>query len=260
MSTNVIFAIAVSVLTLLVLAAYTTQGLERARARKRKLELALKKRIARLTALMEAFPPGFLTRELAVLIGRGLVDAWEQLCGIERGNRQYSQGLTTAIRQLESIRGGEQLKHAATPLETAQHFLQVELNLSLLHKLVDSLAQRNKVSADAAQALETQIRHLSAKAKLGHHRLNAREAEEQHKPRLAIHHLQLALAAVKKLGGIHFQAEQAELLDQIANLEAIAREQDAALQQQEGAPDASSKEWEAFSRKEEDWKKKAIYD
>ncbi len=262
MTTTTIAIVVAVVLLVLFAAAYTVQALERARSRKRQMEFALRKRIARLSALIEVFPAGFLTKDLAQLISRGLVDAWEQLSALERGNTTYSEGLTNASKQLEAIRSGAASHQGGAAPQNAQQFNDLERYLGVLQKLVSSLSQKGNMTPEEERLLSSQIKMLTVRANLGQHRFNADEAKSQNKPRLAAHHLQLAVNTLKKANSAHFQGDLAELQDQIMQLEALARQQDDQLHTLPSESEAVSKEWDSFSAhaKEDPWKKKAIYD
>lgn len=260
MSTATIAIIVATVLIVLMASAYTVQAMDRARTRKRQLEFALRKRIARLASLLEAFPVGFLTKDLSLLIARGQVDAWEQLCELERGNDTYAKALSEAIKQRDHFRSGGAPQQGTAAPQSAQQFLEIERNLALLQKLITSLSQKGQLTPEEERVLSHHVTVLTARAKLGQHRLNAQEAKQQDKPRLAIHHLQMAVNALKKLNSDHLQADLADLQDQIAQLEEQARQQEEQINALPPENAAVGKEWDSFGQKDETWKKKAVYD
>lgn len=262
MSTPLIAAFIVGALILLVLAAYSIQMVERNREKKRQLELVLKKRTEALLTVSERLPAEFLPHSLALLIARGCVDSFEQLHALNNRQPAYAQGLSNARAQLEQLRAQPDRAARRVRLQNEQQCLEAERNLNLLIKVIASMVERNQLTAAEAQQHQQQIQRLLLQSRLDSHQLQAQQARTQNKPRLAAHHLKLAIDILKKSGGAAAQPDITEMQNQVAELEQLAQrmEQHPTADSAQLMDDEQNKEWEQFSKKDESWKKKEQYD
>lgn len=257
LSGSTLLVVAVSAgLFLMVAVAYTLQAIERQRRERRRLATALRARIRDFEHMLEGFPEGFLGQDLRLLVCQCLLETYQQINRLERGN-DYRAAADAVHRKMRQIQSGEDAP-ARRPLENQAQVRDVQQLLKRLFQYVERLHQSGRIDAAQAGSYGTQLRRLNTQAALDGFHLAAREAQEAGKPRLAIHYYRMAMDRIHQGNSDgHFNT----LLEQLgARVAALEAQQEAA--ETEGAADGDPLEdqWERFEAEDELWKKKSLYD
>lgn len=258
MSEIAIAIIIVALLVLLVGYTFVSQSLEKRRKRRNRLLLALKHRKRNFKFMATGFPRGFLTKELTLIIYRALLDACEHLSRLEPKEASHMEDYTQFSAELEQIKQQEQAQRAR--LENPEQMGDIKQLLEELYRFITHQGERGNLSEAQTQVYQDQIKRLVLQASVDAHAANARLAQGAGKPRLALHYYTLAKKLLlRENGGQGYQKQLTQLQDIIGKLkEQLAQQPDAPL---EGGPaPEEKKEWEEFSKKEEGWKKKQLYD
>ena len=257
MSTVVIVAILAGALFVLISIAVTLQSIEKNRKEKRRLENALNARARNFQYLLDGFPQGFLSRDLQVLVCKCLADAYEQLVQIDPKNGTYQKQRDLNAERLNQFKqkpAGSQ----AVSLGDLEKIKEVQKLLGSLHKFVAKLMEGKRITAPEAKAYSQQIQHLMLQTTTDGLNLQALEAIKDQKPRLAAHHLQVAIDKLTRANvGGKYSSQLAGFQQQLEQLQQEAEqmeEESAALRAE------ADKEWDAINKPDDSWKKKAIYD
>ena len=249
MSSLMIASIIFALLVVLVGYAFISQTLEKRRQRRQRLLTALKHRQRNFKFMLSSFPPGFLTKDLSLVVYRALLDACEHLSHLEPKEPAEM----------------EALKHQTAPkkgrLERPEQAGEIKQQLQDLYRFIVQQTERGNIGRTQAQTYTDQIKRLAVQASVDAHTVNARQAQAAGKPRLAVHFYTLARKELTKDGGNQIYAKQIAQLSKMINKlqEQVALEPDAPEQKTGPAPE-EQKEWEQFDQEEEGWKKKQIYD
>jgi len=258
MSEIAIAIIIVALLVLLVGYTFVSQSLEKRRKRRNRLLLALKHRKRNFKFMVTGFPRGFLTKELTLIVYRALLDACEHLSRLEPKDASHMEDFTAFSAELEQIKQQEQAQRAR--IENPEQVGEIKQLLEELYRFIAHQGERGNLSEAQSQVYQDQIKRLALQASVDAYAANARLAQGAGKPRLALHYYSLA----KKLllgenGGQGYQKQLSQLQEIIGKLKSQVDQQPETPQQAGPAPE-EKKEWEEFSKKEEGWKKKQLYD
>lgn len=244
---------------------FLSHSIEKRRIRHQRLVTALRARKNSFKELASAFPKGFLTNDLTAYLNKALIDICEQLVRLEPKDPQHAEQLAFYNSQLNNLSTSEH--QARVKIENPQQIKEARLLLQELLKFVGQQVQAKQLSAIHGQVYADQIKRLVLQMTVDNHSFSAKQAQQAGKPRLAIHHFNLA----KKL----LLAENASHLfdKQITQLDAIIQRLEASLGATTNAETESNpagtppitdtntnKEWDEFNKENEDWKKKQIYD
>ncbi|MDQ2075250.1 hypothetical protein [Marinimicrobium sp. ABcell2] len=257
MSSLSIAFVIVGLLIVLIGYAFIYQALEKRRKRRQRLIAALKHRQRSFKRMLVSFPSGFLTKELSQVLYQALIDAADQLSHLEPRDRSHKEEVSLYSRELETVR--QQETSGTARLDSAEQVADIRRQLQDLHHYIVQQAERGNVSKAQAQVYSSQIKRLVLQMSVDAYTLNARQAREIGKPRLAMHYYNLARKLlVRENAGHTHQQQILQLGEVIAQLEAqLAREP--ATAEDEVKP-TENKEWEQFGETDESWKKKQIYD
>lgn len=261
MSSLSIAIVIVGLLIFLISYAFIYQALEKRRKQRLRLITALKHRQRGFKRMLISFPPGFLTKDLSLVLYRALIDASEQLSRLEPRERSHKEDVTVFTKELETVQQKE--SPSRSRMDKPEQIADIRRQIQELHHFIIQQAERGNISKSHAQAYGDQIKRLVLQMSVDAYAANAKQAQEAGKLRLAMHYYGLARKLlVRENAGHGYQKQIIQLNGIIAKLEEkLAQEapDSPAVKQAEATP-PESKEWERFEEQEEQWKKKQIYD
>ncbi len=262
MSSITITILIIALLACLICYAFVTQTIEKKRKQKQRLLAALKLRSRNFKYILSGFPPDFLTRDLTVLVHRCLIDVCEQLSKLEPDDALYVDELQFYGHQMEEIQKKPQNKRPK-PLENPQQVKEVRAHLEDVNKFVFQLEKRGSINNEQANIYSKQIRQLTLQMTVDNYILNAKQAQGSDKKRLALHFYGLAnkLLTRENNSGA-FTKQIAQLTAVIQNLESALQEEEPNYTETDAVAVEKAKaadEWDSLD-KEQDWKKKSVYD
>lgn len=254
------------ILVLLVsLAGYTflSHSIEKRRIRRQRLVTALRARRNSFRDLATGFPAAFLSGDLTALLYRALIDACEQLSRLEPKDPTHLEQLNLYTNLLAAQK--ENAPQQRAHLENPEQIKEARGLLQELYKFVVQQGALKLINPVQTEAYTDQIKRLVLQMTVDGHIFNARQAQQIGKTRLAIHHYTLARKLLLSENASHgFTKQIAQLDNVIAALEekiVPANEAPTEHPEKSTEPDPlASKEWEHFSKDNEEWKKKQVYD
>ena len=261
-SVTIIVGIAIF-MVVLVCYAFVSQGVQQRKEQKRRLLSMLKSRSRTFKYMLSGFPPGFLSRELTMLVQRSLAEVSEQLAKLEPEEPAHMQDFQLASNALSSSSKQQGKPQAPTKLESHQKIKEVKACLDELHKFIARLEEQSTVSPTQATAHRTQIRNLVTGITIDGYELHANKAVQQEKLKLAIHYFELALKLLAREGkGLEGAQKRLETLRaKLAEVREAAKEAHPELSQSEINEQADIEaQWDKMSSGEDLWKKKNVYD
>ncbi|WP_111640440.1 hypothetical protein [Marinimicrobium alkaliphilum] len=258
----------VSAIVLLVIAlvsyAIINEALEKRRKQRKRLLTALSQRQRMFHDMLTTFPSGFLPKELHNLVCRVLLDTAEHLSRLEPKNATHLEAYRNYSEQLEASHNRPAT--AVGRLESANQANGVRKQLQELYRYVIQQSELGHFNKVQTQAYREQIKRLALQMSVETYALQARQAQQLGKFRLAIHYYTLARKLLFREDVNHdFQKQIADYDTRIKTLEKQARE----LADHGGEPKDSKvaamdseaqKEWERLGEEEAKWKKKNLYD
>ncbi len=262
-----IYVIAGILLLLVSLAAYTflSHSIEKRRIQRQRLITALRARRNAFRDLATGFPNGFLSNDLTALLYRALIDGCEQLASLDPEDPSHLEQLNLYTSLLAAQK--ENTAQQRARLDNPEQIKEARGLLQELYKFVMQQSALNLINPVQTEAYTDQIKRLVLQMTVDGHIFNARQAQQIHKTRLAIHHYTLARKLLLTENASHgFDKQIAQLDAVIAKLEekAIQAGESPSAKPDEKHTDQNSvtgnKEWEKFEKNNEQWKKKQIYD
>jgi hypothetical protein len=257
-------------LLLILLAGYLflSHSIEKKRIQRQRLITALRARRNSFRELATGFPAGFLSSDLTGLLYRALIDCCEQLSRIEPSDPAHAENLSLYTNLLASLK--EVPAQAKARLNSAQQIKEAHHLLQELQKFVLQQSAQQLINQVQADAYTDQISRLQLQINVDGHILNARQAQQIGKVRLALHHYGLARKALITDNKQRIFDKQIAQLDAViaklqekaaaASTETAAGDASATAAKTATSDDLTSKEWKQFDEENEKWKKKSIYD
>lgn len=259
MSSIVIVSIIFALLIVLVGYAFVYQTLEKRRKRRQRLLTALKHRERSFKYMVSGFPPGFLTRDLTLIVYRALLDACEQLSRLEPRDRSHLEDYTYYSNELETLKQQDHPQRGR--LEHPEQVGELKLLLQDLYRFIALQAERGNLGPSQGEAYKEQIKRLAVQMSVDAHAINARQAQAAGKPKLALHFYNLARKQLlRENGGQGYQKQLGQISGVIAKLEEQLAQAPEASQTAAGPAPEEEKEWEHFTEEAAGWKKKQLYD
>lgn len=258
----------VSAIVVLVIAlisyAIINEALTKRRKQRKRLLTALGQRQRLFHDMLTTFPSGFLPKELHSLVYRVLLDTAEHLSRLEPKEPVHLEAYRNYSEQLEASHNRPAA--AVGRLESASQANGVRKQLQELYRYVIQQSELGHFNKVQTQAYREQIKRLALQMSVETYALQARQAQQQGKPRLAIHFYTLARKLLIREDVNHdFQKQIANYNTRIESLEKQAKE----LAEQGMDPNSArtaamdseaQKEWERLNEEEAKWKKKNLYD
>jgi len=263
MSSIFIAGIIVALLIGLVCYAIIAQNVEKKRKQKQRLLNALKVRSRNFKYMLNGFPPDFLTKELIILVYRCLVDVCEQLARLEPNEHVYVEELQLYSSQMEEAKRKSAQKKRK-PLDNPQQIKEVKQHLEELHNFIHQLERRSNINKAQADTYSRQIKQLVLQMSVDAYVMNAKQAQENSKTRLAVHFYTLARKLlIRENGGGSYQKQVSQLNNLISQLEAKLNEEEPSYKETElqaAQKEEAQEAWNKFNEDDDTWKKKRVYD
>jgi hypothetical protein len=249
-----------AVIVLLVAAvcyAFFVQTVNRKREQQDRLVQKLEQRIKNFRHLLSGFPEGYLPKDLTLLLYRQMVDAAQQLTALKPKEKRYIDELGSFNQELSDIQR-KPPRNTRVRLESPQQGNEIKQYLTELNQFLQRINKRGQLSGKELDAHQATIRGLVLDISVDAYVAQAKAAESDQKPRMALHHYTLArnLMGKDKLNANHKEL-MTELDQQISRLTDLAAAEQAPDKPKESNEKGS--DWNSFDD-EDGWKKKAIYD
>lgn len=263
MSSILVIVVIIVLLASLVCYAFISQTLAHKREQRDRLIGALTLKARNFKFMLNGFPQGFLPPELTMLVQKSLMDIYNQLAELEPENNAHQGELQTLSQEMNNARR-QHTRQGNVRMENPQQISEVKACLEELHKYIFQLEEKNRIPRQTADAHRASIRELVVNLTVDSYNIAGKQALEKDKPRLALHNLELALRLMereRKSG--NFDQRISELQQECAVLGGRISEEDAEATGPEIEPEDQEgldNQWDEFSNKEGDWKKKQMYD
>jgi hypothetical protein len=255
-----IFVISSIIIILAILVGYTfvSQTMTLRRQHRERIITVLSAKVRNFKHMLSGFPPGFLPKDLIILVLRSLIDLYEQLVDADPDSTQYKQDLQSASQQLNEV----QRQDRAIPqvsIENPQQIKDAKTCLDELHKFVFQLEGKGALNRTQADSYRNLIKHLLLQLTVDAYLFSGRHAKQANKTRLAIHYFGLAHKLLTKENKNGAQDKK------IAGLAQILKELEDKLQIEEPRSPVSQPneetdaQWTAI-KTDDSWKKKQVYD
>lgn len=260
MSIYIVSGIVVLIISL-VSYAFISHTLEKRRAHRQRLLAALKIRERNFKYMITGLPPLFLSHDLNTLVYRALIETCEQLGKLEPKDPNHRADASLFTAQLNSIKPATDKQRIR--LENPAQIKEVRQHLQELYRFVVQQEARKLINEIQAAAYSDQIKRLVLQISVDGYVVQAKQAQQLGKIRLAIHYFILARKLFASANANHTYDKQiAQLQATIAKLEAAAGKKvtEAETTSSDEKPDVApvNKEWEQFG--DDEWKKKQVYD
>ena len=250
MSSIYIVIAIVALLTALVCYIFIAQHLAKKRKQQQRILHALRQRQQLFRFMVSGFPPGFLPTELNTLVYRTLINTCEQLAKLEpEGNHDQERELYS--KQLATAEPAKR-----TRLEGEQQINEARSGLKELLQFITLRVERGQIQKPQAAKYIGQIRHLLLQVTIDSSMQQAKQARQNGKLKLAIHHYTLARQQLLK------EPTQQNMQTQVEQISALIEKLEAEVansETQTSPTETSAQAWDSIEE-EESWKKKQIYD
>lgn len=263
MSSVEIIVTIIILLAALVCYAFVAQTLKQKQEQRARLLAALTARARNFKFMLNGFPPGFLPRDLTLLVQRGLVEVCENLSRIEPREPTHLQDLQ-AISALMAETQRHAKPNQQVSLENPQQIKEVKMCLEELYRFIHSLESKGTLSRNQAENYRHQIQQLVLQITVDHYVIQGSSAETSAKTKLAVHYYDLATRLLIREG------KPGQYDDRIADLKGRLKALNEGLQGKEEADPLSEQElaeqeeianaWNKFGNENDIWKKKHAYD
>lgn len=252
----------IALLIILVAYAFISHTLEKRRLQRQRLLTALKNRERNFKYMITGLPQHFLSNELSALVYRALIETCEQLAKLSPNDHTHKTDAKLYASQLDTLKHSSESQRVR--LDSPAQIKEVRQHLQELYHFVAQQEARQAINAVQAAAYSDQIKRLILQISVDSHAIQARQAQQQGKLRLAIHYYSLSRKLLTgENAGHSYDKQITQIQTIIAKLEALAASQEpppkteTSKEQEEAA--STNKEWEQFSEGNE-WKKKQVYD
>lgn len=264
MSSVIIIASIIVLLAGLVCYAFITQTISQKRQQKERLLMALKSRVRNFKFMLSGFPPGFLPKDLTLLVQRSVLQSLEQLSKLEPGSKDHTEDIQMITQQLAETQRHPTPSGQPAALDNPQKARDIRACLEELYKFIFHLESKKMLPKPQADIYRSMIRQLVLQLTVDSYTLQGRIARDKGKLRLAIHHFDLALKLMaKERNNGQFDGRIMQIRVSIKDLEdRLLNEtsETAETAEDDAEPTPINSEWDKFAQDDESWKKKQIYD
>jgi hypothetical protein len=245
----------IALLVLMVSYRFISYNLQQRKVQRQRLVTALKTRERNFKHMTGGYPPGFLPPELGALVYRALITTSEELVRLEPENSTHKADLVLYNAELAALKQSAPLQRVK--LESLQQIKDVRQQLQELHRFIASQEASKQINQVQAAILNDQMKRLILQITVDGLTLQARQAQQLGKPRLAIHHL---LQAKKSMEAENGNNQYDKFIEKISQrIETLEKQISAPPPIKHSEAEPASKEWESFAE-DDNWKKKQIYD
>lgn len=230
----------------------TMQTVEKNNKEKRRLEAALATRARNFSHMLQGFPEGFLSRDLRLLVCQCLLEVFEQQSKLSPKSSEHSKNKQRTLNDIKTIEASADGAKNVRLTDAAQ-IKETQQLLKNLYGFIGKLKASKRITEAQAQGYSQQVRDLTLKTSLDTLHNGIDQAMAKDKPKLALHYLEMSIDKMSKAnnGGRYS--------DKIAN----CQQQMQALNVEAEAQDERRQEADEFWEepvKDDEWKKKALYD
>lgn len=245
----------IALLVLMVSYRFISYTLQQRKVQRQRLVTALKTRERNFKHMTSGLPVGFLPPELGSLVYRALITTAEELLRLEPHNSTHKVDVALYNTELATLKQSPPLQRVK--LENLEHIKEIRQQLQELHRFILSQEASKHINQVQAAVLNDQVKRLILQITIDALTLQARQAQQLGKPRLAIHHL---IQAKKTMEADNSNHQYDKFIQKISQRIETLEQQTASPSHTDNAEqEPVSKEWESFSE-EDNWKKKQIYD
>lgn len=242
----------------LIVMVYAKQNAEKKRIEQIRHLRSLGDRARNLMFLMEEIPAHYLDQNMRVHLARNVAELLQQQFDADPDDK-VAKHLENAKQMVEFATQNKNV--SVVPVTDIQTANNVRRNLKLLHKHITIQYQEKKISHGMAQSFLKQLRKAFTQTIIEVYISAGKKSEREMKPKIAAIHYRRVISEMGK------HNQDGSFTDQILSTkkridaleeEATRQEQQARLEGNKS--DQLSKELEKMVEKEDEWKKKQVYD
>lgn len=263
MSTVTVITSIIVLLAILVCYAFIAQTIRQKKQRHNRLLQAMRYRWRNFRHMLNGFPEGFLPPDLKLLVQRSLLDTLENLVRLEPRNPNHKEELHLLTQQMSETSHETYNASHKPNLQNPQQIVDIKSGLEELFKFVFQLEAKKAVTKAQAEVYRASIRQLVVQLSIDAYTMHAWAARSKGKHALALHYFELALKLMRKEQASHQNEGRIKHIESLmAEIRAFS-DADASpdlTAEQKQADSHISSEWDEFTKNEESWKKKQLYD
>lgn len=261
MSSITVISLIIVLLAGLVCYAFVSQTIQQKREQKKRLLAALQAQARSFKFVLSGCPPGFLTKELTMLVQRNLIDVCEQLARLEPKEPKHLQDVQVYGAALADTQR-QPPPSTREPIDNPQKVKEIKMSLEELHRYIFKMEGQQRINRTQADAFRAQIRQLVLQLTVDGYMLNGLNAENNDKIKLALHYFDLAESLMIREGqnGM-FDAKIAQANSKIESLKQRMEDEGISTAEiDDNEKEELEGEWGKFSEDDDTWKKKQVYD
>lgn len=244
---------------------FVKQTVIKRKREKLRLKRALDKRSQDLVQMLNAFPSDFLPNDLQTFIYRCIVDVFEQLSKLAPDEPEYLENFTLYTSQMETAVRTPQAQSNAS-IQSGSQINELRQYLNHLGRFIQKWLQRGNITPKQHAHYKALLKSVITKLMIDNYSLSAKSAADMEKYKLSAHYYTLAKSLITKEGLIATHKGKLELINQelarlakIIQTEADKQKALKKLETSEQEADENGEQWQDF-KKEDEWKKKNVYD
>lgn len=260
MSTIYIITAIMILFGLLLTFAFISQLQQKRKEQKNRFASALKARSRKIMGLLNAYPKNFLSGELQVLLLSQLLETTQALIQLEPTDPSHKKNQMLLSEKLDQAQSTVNSINK-TKLSDTKQIKEVHKNLEELYLFIQTLAQKQEISADQANNFNSQIKQLTFDLSANYNEISAKRELNEGKTKLAIHYFTQVITLHRGNEAFGNQDRASELESLVAELtekleEEIRQEEIETTNREDKPEDGSS----GFTEGDDLWKKKTMYD
>jgi len=260
MSSIAIVTIIVALLAVLVCYAFVSQTIQQKREQRARILGALKAQSRNFKFMLSSCPSGVLSRDLAALVQRSLIDVSEELAQLEPRDYGHREDIQTYSNMLAETQNQARAPERA-PLSNPAQVKDIRISLEELHKFVFNLENRQRLNRAQADAYRAQIKQQLLQVTVDGYLLQGQLAVQNEKFKLAVHFFDLAEKLLLREGKTGtYESRLAQIRNTIASLQVHIRKLEEASPGSTDERSELDEQWDRFEEGSAEWKKKQIYD
>ena len=245
---------------LLLTFAFISQLQQKRKGQKNRLASALKARSRKVMNLLTVYPQNFLSSELQALLLNQLLETTKALIQLEPKDPSHKKNQITLSEKLDQVQSRANSINK-TKLTDTKQIKEVHKNLEELYLFIQTLAQKQEISADQANNFNAQIKQLTFDLSANYNEISAKRELNEGKTKLAIHYFTQVITLHRGNEAFGNQDRASELESLVAELtekleEETRQKEIEATNIEENSKDGSN----GFTEGDDLWKKKTMYD
>lgn len=237
---------------------FVFQTVDKKRRQRQRLITALKQRSKNFAHMIKGFPPNLLTKDLNVLVYRCLADVHEQLSKLEPNNSNHTTALQSYQQAMNKAMNAPD-SGQRTKMQSLQQAKEIRNHLQDLFKFVEKMLRKRSINGAQAKGYGKQIQKLIVQVTLDGFLINAKQAEQEGKFKVALHNYGLAKNLIEKTNSDKtFDNQLTQITTVMGELAKKAGEDKPRANPQDAG--GGNSEWAAYESSDDAWKKKTVYD